>query len=214
MVDALAGERDCFKRRGKAGDTNAHAAQTSEPMSIKLVVDVSASMYRFNGYDGRLRRLLEATLMIMEALKDDNRFDLTIVGHNGDSAEIELVDRSTAQDPATQLKILEAMVAHTQYTFAGDSTLEAIELALGKACEGDLVLVISDANLKRYRIDPEDVSSLLRRRDVHAHLILVGSLGEEAIKLASHIPNERAQVCLDSEDLPLIVKNIVASAAK
>ena len=152
--------------------------------------------------------------MIMEALKDDDRFDLNIVGHNGDYAEIPLVDRNTPQDPATQLKILESMVAHTQYTFAGDRTLEAIDLAMATAHEGDLVLVVSDANLKRYRIEPEEVSSLLRQKDVHAHLILIGSLGEEADKLASAIPNGRAQVCFDSGDLPLLIQRIVASAAK
>ena len=183
-------------------------------MSIKLVVDVSASMYRFNGYDGRLQRLLEATLMIMEALKDDERFHLSISGHNGDSADIELVNSQTAQDPATQLKILQTMVAHTQYTFPGDSTLEAIELASSNAQAGDLILVISDANLRRYRIEPEDVSDLLRRKDIHAHLVLIGSFGEEANKLARAIPNERARVCLESSELPLILKNIVASAAK
>lgn len=171
-------------------------------------------MYRFNSYDGRLQRLLEATLMIMEAFKEDDRFALTIVGHNGDSAEIPLVRSDTPQDPKTQLKVLERMVAHTQYTFAGDSTLEAIEIATNQAHEGDLVLIISDANLQRYRIDPADVSDLLKRKGVHAHLVLIGGFGEEANKLAKAIPNERAQVCLDSEDLPLIIKNIIASAAK
>eukprot|EP00977_Amphora_coffeiformis_P014936 scaffold4262_cov169-Amphora_coffeaeformis.AAC.5 len=214
IVDAIAGEKDVFKRRGKSTEGNPNASHNVDPMSIKLVVDISASMYRFNGYDGRLRRLLEAALMIMEALKEDDRFVLTIVGHNGDSAEIPLVGKTTLLDPATQLKVLEGMVAHTQYTFPGDSTLEAIELAITQANEGDLVLIISDANLKRYRIDPMDVSNLLRIEGVHAHFILIGSLGEEAEKLARSIPNERAQVCLDSKDLPVIVKNIVASAAK
>ena len=37
--------------------------------SIRLVVDVSGSMYRFNGYDGRLDRTLEAVLMVMEAFE-------------------------------------------------------------------------------------------------------------------------------------------------
>lgn len=31
------------------------------------MVDVSGSMYRFNGYDGRLDRTVEAVLMVMEA---------------------------------------------------------------------------------------------------------------------------------------------------
>ena len=56
IVDALAGERDVFKRRGDPNDTNYFP--DSEPVKLKLIVDISASMYRFNGYDQRLERLL------------------------------------------------------------------------------------------------------------------------------------------------------------
>eukprot|EP00529_Nitzschia_sp_RCC80_P007784 CAMPEP_0113506290 /NCGR_PEP_ID=MMETSP0014_2-20120614/35823_1 /TAXON_ID=2857 /ORGANISM="Nitzschia sp." /LENGTH=1267 /DNA_ID=CAMNT_0000401763 /DNA_START=433 /DNA_END=4237 /DNA_ORIENTATION=+ /assembly_acc=CAM_ASM_000159 len=216
LVDALAGENDVFKRRGMLTDSNnTHSMQAPDPISIKLVVDISASMYRFNGYDGRLQRLLEATLMMMEALKDDDRFRLSIVGHSGDSPEIPLVNEDTAQDPKTQLRILETMVAHTQYCFAGDTTLEAIDRAVNQADEGDLLIVISDANLQRYSIEPDDVNRLLRKKkDVHTHLVLISSFGEEAHRLARAIPNERCQVCFDSSDLPQIVKSIVTSAAK
>ena len=34
-----------------------------------FLVDVSGSMYRFNGQDGRLDKLLQCTVMIMEALQ-------------------------------------------------------------------------------------------------------------------------------------------------
>jgi len=44
------------------------------PKCIRLVVDVSGSMYRFNGYDGRLERTLEATLMVMEAFDKHRNF--------------------------------------------------------------------------------------------------------------------------------------------
>jgi hypothetical protein len=215
IVDALAGEKDVFKRRGVAAEgAMLHALEGEKPMSVTLVVDVSASMYRFNGYDGRLERLLEATLMIMEALGDDERFKLQIVGHNGDNARIPLVGTDTANDPATQLRVLETMVAHTQYTFPGDNTLEAMELALSGAHEDEVVLVVSDANLRRYKIKPKHVATLLQRTDVHAHLILIGSTGDEAPHLANAIPNGRAQVCADSDELPLLIKNILSSIAK
>ena len=219
LVDALAGEKDVFKRRGVAtNDSHFQNDDSGEPESIriKLVVDVSASMYRFNSYDGRLERLLEATLMIMEALKDDNRFELEIVGHNGTSAEIPFLNPFDARDAKTQLKILESMVAHTQYTWAGDSTLEALDLAVTTAGGGDLVILISDANLQRYRISAHDVSDILQQgtaKDVHTHLIFVGSMGKEAHILARNIPNERAQVCMNTQDLPVLLKGIVASAA-
>ena len=40
------------------------------PKRVRLVVDVSGSMYRFNGHDSRLTREMEATLMMMEAFED------------------------------------------------------------------------------------------------------------------------------------------------
>lgn len=214
IVDAIAGEKDIFKRRGMADDAPSHSFEEEEKMSVTLVVDVSASMYRFNSYDGRLERLLEATLMIMEALGGDERFKLKIVGHNGSSARIPLLTADTPNDPATQLGMLEQMVAHTQFTWAGDSTLEAIASSISLAEEGELVLIISDANLRRYRIKPKQVSALLQRNGVHAHLILIGSMGEEASDLAKAIPNGRAQVCSDSEELPLLMKNILSSVTK
>ena len=36
---------------------------------VELLCDVSGSMYRFNGYDGRLEREMEAMVMVMEALE-------------------------------------------------------------------------------------------------------------------------------------------------
>ena len=36
---------------------------------MKILCDVSGSMYRFNGQDGRLDRQLEALLMVMEAFE-------------------------------------------------------------------------------------------------------------------------------------------------
>ena len=45
-------------------------------------MDVSGSMYRFNGEDGRLDRMLEAATLVMEALQGfDESFDYAITGH-------------------------------------------------------------------------------------------------------------------------------------
>jgi len=40
-----------------------------KPKLVKLLCDVSGSMYRFNGQDGRLDRQLETVLMVMEAFE-------------------------------------------------------------------------------------------------------------------------------------------------
>ena len=210
LCETLAGEKDVFKRRGMAQPSHSTSRELPAPIRIKLVVDVSASMYRFNSMDGRLERLLESTLLIMESLRDDSRFKLEIVGHNGSHSEIPLLDPTMEQDEATQLRILLGMIAHTQYTFAGDQTLEAIEVAMAKALPNDLVLMISDANLRRYAISPDDIASLLQKPSVHSHLILISSFGREAHEIAERVPNGRAHVCLDSSDLPLMLKRIVA----
>lgn len=239
IVDLLSGEKDVFKRRGTPDDRSNSPIQT-EPIVIRLVVDISASMYRFNGYDQRLERLLEATLMLMETLKDDKRFHLHIIGHNGSSAKIPLVNPSTNKDEKTQLQVLECMVANTQYTYAGDNTVDAITQVVEEAEKGDLVIIISDANLDRYEITVEDLEPLqsekvyarkseliilrtfILRMDIKLRfifapsldLIFIGSLGDEASKLAKKIPNDRAQVCFDSSDLPLIIKQIVTNAMR
>lgn len=41
-----------------------------KPKRLRLVVDVSGSMYRFNGVDGRLKRSMEAVCMVMEAFEN------------------------------------------------------------------------------------------------------------------------------------------------
>lgn len=43
--------------------------QQEHPKKLRLLVDVSGSMYRFNGHDGRLEREMETVIMAMEALE-------------------------------------------------------------------------------------------------------------------------------------------------
>ena len=40
-----------------------------KPKLVRLLCDVSGSMYRFNGYDGRMEREMEAMLMVMESFE-------------------------------------------------------------------------------------------------------------------------------------------------
>ena len=44
-------------------------------------------MYRFNGFDGRLDRMIEIAILIMESLSNasSNIIDYSISGHSGDS---------------------------------------------------------------------------------------------------------------------------------
>jgi len=50
-------------------------------------------MYRFDGADRRLRKMLETAVMIMESLEGyESKILYSIVGHSGDSDEIKLIN--------------------------------------------------------------------------------------------------------------------------
>ena len=97
---------------------------------LTILADCSASMYRFNGTDGRLNRQLEALLMVMEGLdskiaKEKIKWD--IVGHSGDSRYIPL---SVADNPPSndkeRLKVLQEAASYPQFCFPGDFTIEGM----------------------------------------------------------------------------------------
>lgn len=55
-----------------------------KPKRLRLVVDVSGSMYRFNGVDGRLERSMEAVCMVMEAFENyEHKFKVITAGLRG-----------------------------------------------------------------------------------------------------------------------------------
>lgn len=129
LVDGLSGERLVFKRRGYSDNALADlsSANTDDgpvpKKRIQFVVDVSGSMMRFNGMDRRLERMLEASLLVMEALprkgppssdSDGEDVDTTgsnnaelaelleysISGHSGDTADELFVDFPSDQEEA------------------------------------------------------------------------------------------------------------------
>ena len=60
---------------GGAGEAGAEAVcypsyrplqEKPRPRRLTFVMDVSGSMYRFNGHDGRLNKMLETTCLVME----------------------------------------------------------------------------------------------------------------------------------------------------
>lgn len=51
-------------------------------------------LFRFNSYDGRLDRELEAVVLVMEAFEGfDDKIQYDIIGHSGDTDKIEFVKR-------------------------------------------------------------------------------------------------------------------------
>ncbi|CDR00343.1 unnamed protein product [Oncorhynchus mykiss] len=67
IIDGLTGEKAIYKRRGELDPELGSPQQ--KPKRLRVLADVSGSMYRFNGVDGRLERSMEAVCMVMEALE-------------------------------------------------------------------------------------------------------------------------------------------------
>ncbi|CAH2216430.1 jg17278, partial [Pararge aegeria aegeria] len=77
------------------------------------------------------------------------------------------------------------MHAHAQFCWSGDNTLPATKHAISTLANEDadeaIVLILSDANLRRYGIPPEHLGTILTSDPrVQAHVIFIGSLGDEA----------------------------------
>ena len=262
LIDGITGDRLIFKRRGYASEESSsmfHEKQilphltdhsdhefTSMKMNLLFVVDVSASMYRFNGRDGRLERMLEAMLMVLEAMpnsgvgngitesdslsmsRNDNNslvsnelIDYAVYGHSGDSDEIKFIEfeESKPTNEKERLVVLEQMASHTQYTMSGDNTLQAMTKAVNMMSEKPqntlkYVFIITDANFEMYNISTEDLTyAMTRHPDVEVHLIMIASLGDEALAYTKKLPTGRTHVCFENTDLPQLFKSILSTTA-
>ncbi|XP_050100518.1 von Willebrand factor A domain-containing protein 8 [Anopheles aquasalis] len=218
LVEGITGERAIYKQRA---EQEPEPGQPQErPKRLKLVVDVSGSMYRFNGYDGRLDRQLEATAMVMEAFDGfEAKIRYDIVGHSGEAVVIPFVtDKNPPKDDKRRLETLKMMHAHSQFCWSGDHTLAATEQAVDEMahedCDEAIVIVLSDANLARYGISPRRLNEALGRQlpKVRAHVVFIGSLGDEAQIVANEMAADRAFVCMNLDQLPQIMRQIFASS--
>ena len=217
LIEGLTGERTIYRRRAEKEPEL--GTPPTKPKRLKLVVDVSGSMYRFNGYDGRLDREMEACVMVMEAFSGyEGKFQYDIVGHSGDDYNIVFVKHT--QPPANnkrRLEVIKTMHAHSQFCMSGDNTLEATQHAIANLAKEDadecIVVVLSDANFERYGIRPELFTKILTSNsDVNAFAIFIGSLGDQAFYLTKKIASGRAFVCMDLKDIPRILQQIFAAS--
>uniref|UniRef100_A0A3B4CIV5 von Willebrand factor A domain-containing protein 8 n=1 Tax=Pygocentrus nattereri TaxID=42514 RepID=A0A3B4CIV5_PYGNA len=216
IIDGLTGEKAIYKRRGELEPELGTPQQ--KPKRLRLLADVSGSMYRFNGVDGRLERSMEAVCMVMEALESyEHKFKYDIVGHSGDGFDIELVRcEKVPKNNKQRLKVLKTMLAHSQFCMSGDYTLEGTEHAVMELAreEADehFVIVLSDANLERYGISPDRFArALTSNPQVHAFAIFIGSLGDQADRLQRTLPAGRSFVAMDTKQIPQILQQIFTS---
>ena len=126
LVDGAAGERLVFKRRGKPDPLDRKPTEEDEfrKRTLLFLVDVSGSMYRFQMMDGRLARMLEATMLVMEALEGlEGKYEYAIRGHSGESDGVEFVEfgqRLLTEENDSHHKGWCAL----QFCEAGDRTIE------------------------------------------------------------------------------------------
>ncbi|CAL7944841.1 unnamed protein product [Xylocopa violacea] len=217
LIEGLTGERTIYRRRAEKEPE--FGTPPTKPKRLKLVVDVSGSMYRFNGYDGRLDREMEACVMVMEAFSGyEGKFQYDIVGHSGDDYNIVFVKHTQPlADNKRRLEVIKTMHAHSQFCMSGDNTLEATQHAIASLSKEDaderIVVVLSDANFKRYGIRPENFAKILTsNQNVNAFAIFIGSLGDQATILTKRITAGRAFVCMDLKDIPRILQQIFAAS--
>jgi nanoRNase/pAp phosphatase (c-di-AMP/oligoRNAs hydrolase) len=79
--------------------------------------------------------------------------------------------------------------------------------------QGGVVIVISDANLKRYGIAPSALAKEMNKVDnVKTHVVFIASVREEAEVWAKELPLGRAKVCLETSDLPHVVRDILTDS--
>ncbi|XP_009461391.1 PREDICTED: von Willebrand factor A domain-containing protein 8 [Nipponia nippon] len=216
IIDGLTGEKAIYKRRGELEPQPGSPQQ--KPKRLRLVVDVSGSMYRFNGVDGRLERSMEAVCMVMEAFENyEHKFKYDIVGHSGDGFDIALVGSDKVpKNNKQRLEILKIMHAHAQFCMSGDHTLEGTEHAIREIAKEEadeyFVIVLSDANLERYGIPPSRFAQVLTTNaQVNAFAIFIGSLGDQADRLQRTLPAGRSFIAMDTKEIPQILQQIFTS---
>lgn len=217
LVEGITGEKNIFKRRGEKEPEPGSPQQL--PKILKLVVDVSGSMYRFNGYDGRLDRVMESALMLMEAFDGfEQKFKYDIIGHSGEDFKLEFTKGDTPpKNNKERLEILKVMHAHSQFCMSGDSTLpaaaDAIKTITATKADEHFVVVLSDANFERYGISPRRFAQILTSdNQVHAYAIFIGSLGDQAQRLSKSLPAGQSFTCLDTKDIPQVLQRIFTSS--
>ncbi|KAL3055865.1 hypothetical protein OYC64_018546 [Pagothenia borchgrevinki] len=216
IIDGLTGEKAIYKRRGELDPELGSPQQ--KPKRLRVLADVSGSMYRFNGVDRRLERSMEAVCMVMEGLENyEHKFKYDIVGHSGDGYDIELVRADKVpKNNKERLKVLKTMHAHSQFCMSGDFTLEGTDSSIKELVKEEadehFVVVLSDANLERYGIRPERFAQVLTSDpQVNAFAIFIGSLGDQAERLQKTLPAGRSFVAMDTKQIPQILQQIFTS---
>ncbi|CAF1250925.1 unnamed protein product [Adineta steineri] len=219
LIEGIIGEKSIYKYRADVPPEP--GSPQTKAKRLRLVVDLSASMYRFNGVDNRLERQCECVLMFLESLAGfEHKFVYDIVGHSGDEHSIELVRKNQPpKNNKERLKLLKLMYTHTMFCSSGDNTFSALKTAIDALqAEPDdtvderFVIVISDANFDRYGLSPKVFGKMLQSNEnVQCFAMFIGSLGQQASLLQQNLPSGKGFVCLETNQIPKVLKTIFTS---
>jgi hypothetical protein len=146
-----------------------------------------------------------------------SRHRYSIAGHSGATPWLNLV--SFEQPPTSKqqrMRVVREMIHHSATCNSGDHTLDAAVRAITEVTneQGDdyFVFVVSDANLEGYGVPPERLADALTRdARVNAHMFFIAEEAS-AQRMQASLPPGRAHVVVDTTSMPLLFKNIFASA--
>ena len=107
--------------------------------------------------------------------------------------------------------VVRQMNAHTEVCDSGDNTIRACEKAIKDIVKRDadehVVFLLSDANLEQYGIGGDDLQRLLKLdKRVRVFILFIGSIGDQATRLAEQCPAGQVFVALDTTQIPKILK--------
>lgn len=168
LVDGITGDGRIYRRRGTPDKK--HGLLQVKPKRMLFLLDCSASMARMNAADGRLDRMAACAILIMEALQGfEYKFDYSVIGHSGSTAQFPLVAFGAApKSKEEKAAVVDKMYMHARGASSGDRSIEAavkasFDVSNNKADADDyLVFLFSDANLGRYGISPASIAAALK----------------------------------------------------
>jgi len=213
LVDGITGASNIYKRR--TPDESATMLAQQLPKRIKFVLDISGSMYTYNRLDGRLTRVLQALIMLMEALDGfEHKYEYSVVGHSGAASAVLLVP--WGDPPKTRLerlKLIRKMVTHSQTCKSGDHTLTAAKRAVAdvtsKAADEYFVFLLSDADFGRYDVTGRSLGEALTADPrVSAYALLIASNFEAAEAIKEDLPPGRGFACYDTNKLIATLRDV------
>lgn len=115
------------------------------------------------------------------------------------------------------MNVLRMMYSHSRACVSGDNSLEAARRAVREVTEAEaddyFVFLLSDANLGRYSVTPEQLGEALRADPrVNAFAIFVAE-ANAAEWLVRELPLGHGFSVLDAAKLPTVMQQVFAHAA-